>query len=561
MGFAALAAMTRLADGRVLVLVAAECGFRGAFARPSADVAGLAAIAEARLRAALALPVEELEARHVAEHRTWFDRVDFELPSRPEAGVGDPARAELLYHFGRYLLIASSRPGTEPANLQGIWNPYRRPAWSSNHTTNINAQMNYWPSEPSALGDLARAQVDMTADLVAAGRETARHFYGAPGSVTHHNTDLWRFTRPVQGDPNWANWTAALPWLLAHAWDHWDYASAGDDFARDQLLPMLAEAARFLLFMLVEDEAGQLVVSPSSSPENCFVGPDGKGWGVDLGSAMDQELCRQVFERLVMLSERFGSEAETAAAAAAALPRLRLPDADGSGALQEWARHLTDAEPGTGISRISMGSIPGSAASAPQCRGGGDGAGGARKPAGPRYRPYRLEPVLGAVLCRPAWTWRALHRRGGDTADQADDAGLLVLHPYDNADGAVFQIDGNFGATAGIGEMLVQSLPGLVLLLPSLPESWDAGMFRGVKARGGHTLEARWQDGMLSEARLVAGRAERLVIDVPCPDGKAMVLVDANGVEHVGEPSEGHPGRAHVVVETVPGAAYRIVLR
>lgn len=562
MGFAALAAMTRLADGRVLVLVAAECGFRGAFARPSVDVAGLARIAEARLRAALAVPVEELEERHVADHRTWFDRVDFELPSRPGVGVDDPARAELLYHFGRYLLIASSRPGTEPANLQGIWNPYRRPAWSSNHTTNINAQMNYWPSEPSALGDLARAQVDMTADLVAAGRETARHFYGAPGSVTHHNTDLWRFTRPVEGDPNWANWTAALPWLLAHAWDHWDYASAGDDFARDQLLPMLAEVARFLLFMLVENEAGQLVVSPSSSPENCFVGPDGQGWGVDRGSAMDQELCRQVFERMVILSERFGSEAETAAAAATALPRLRLPDADGSGALQEWARHLTDAEPGHRHLSHLYGLYPGD-----------------------RLHPRR--DVEGAEMARAALESRLAHGTGHTGWSQSwvlcfaarlglgalcTDAvatlltklttrALLVLHPYDNADGAVFQIDGNFGATAGIGEMLVQSLPGLVLLLPSLPESWDEGMFRGVKARGGHTLEARWQGGVLSEARLMAGRAERLVIDVPCPDGRAVVLVDANGVEHFGEPSEGHPGRAQLFVEAVPGAAYCIILR
>lgn len=557
MGFAALAALARLPDGRVQVLVAAECGFRGPFARPSADVSALARVAEARLRAALAVPPDALEAEHVADHRAFFDRVDFALPARPELGLGDPAKAELLYHFGRYLLIASSRPGTEPANLQGIWNPYRRPAWSSNHTTNINAQMNYWPAQPAGLGDLAEAQIEMTAELVAAGRDTARHFYGAPGSVTHHNTDLWRFTRPVQGDPNWANWTAALPWLLAHLWDHWDYGSAGDDFAQERLLPMLAEVARFQLFLLVEGEAGQLVVSPSSSPENCFVGPDGQGYGVDLGSAMDQELCREVFERLVALSERFGGEVETAAAARAALPRLRLPDADGTGALQEWARHLTDAEPGHRHLSHLYGLYPGHRLH-PRL----DAAGAAMAEAALKSR---LAHGTGHTGWSQSWVLCFAARLGlGSLCTDAvatllgklTTRALLVLHPYDNADGAVFQIDGNFGATAGIGEMLVQSVPGRVLMLPGLPASWDSGAFRGLRARGGHTIDASWREGFIVSGRFVAGRAETLTLDFPGRAHKPQVLVAEDGTELTAKPAAG-VGRFEITLSVEPGMVYR----
>ena len=554
MGFAAIAALSILADGSACVVIAAECGFRGAFARPSADLPALARLVEERARVAMDIPVADHLKGHVAEHRRYFDRADLQLPASPEPGAADPARAELLYHFGRYLLIASSRPGTEPANLQGIWNPYRRPAWSSNHTTNINAQMNYWLAEPTGLGDLAEPQMQMLSELVEAGRVSAAHYYGAPGSVTHHNTDLWRFTRPVEGNPNWANWTSALPWLLSHAWDHWDYGSADETFARASLLPMLAEAARFLLFMLVEGTDGRLVISPSSSPENCFVAPDGKAWGVAEGAAMDQELCFQVFERLVALSEQFGEELETARAAAEALPQLRRPDADASGALQEWAGHLLDAEPGHRHLSHLYGLYPGHRI---HSQNGQADAASARL-----ALDHRLAHGTGHTGWSQSWVL-CLAARLGDAALCQDaiaalltrltTRALLVLHPYDNPEGAVFQIDGNFGTTAGIGEMLLQSLPGTILLLPALPDHWAEGSFRGFRARGNHIVDLSWNGGEI-QGRIVAGRDERLSLDLPATRGQWFIL---RGSALVSEPSiEAGIGRCRLEWQAERGSEY-----
>lgn len=559
MGFVGVAALAALPDGGACVITAAECGFRGPFTPPSADLDALAALAEARVRAALGQPASELLERHIADHRGYFDRADLVLPSKPELGAHDPAKAELLYHFGRYLLIASSRPGTEPANLQGIWNPYRRPAWSSNHTTNINAQMNYWPAEASGLGDLAEPHIQMIAELVEAGQASARHYYGAPGSVVHHNTDLWRFTRPVEGDPNWANWTSALPWLLAQAWDHWDYGSAGEDFARDQLLPMLAEVTRFMLFMLVEGEDGALVVSPSSSPENCFVGTDGKPWGVAWGATMDQELCLQLLERLILLSRRFGEEADLAAAATEALRRLRRPNADRDGRLQEWAGGLTDAEPGHRHLSHLYGLYPGNRLH--------PASGGSDTVSARRALEERLSHGTGHTGWSQSWVL-CLAARLGD-ARLCSDAiatlltklttrALLVLHPYDVPEKAVFQIDGNFGATAGIGEMLLQSIPGTILLLPAIPDHWDHGEFRGLRARGGHRIDLRWLGGTVLDGVITAGRDEQLSIELPESDGRPMIVVDDQGRGIQAQTITGRAGRCRVDLQVRRGAAYQI---
>lgn len=559
MGFAGVAALSMLTDGTARVVIAAECGFRGAFERPSANLAELGAQAEMRVRVALQRPVAELYEAHVAEHRRYFDRAGLELAPQPELGASDPARAELLYHFGRYLLIASSRPGTEPANLQGIWNPYRRPAWSSNYTANINAQMNYWPAQACGLGDLAEPEMRLIAELVEAGRASAKHYYGAPGSVTHHNTDLWRFTRPVEGDPNWANWTAALPWLLAHGWDHWDYGSADDAFARDSLLPMLEEAARFVLFMLTEDNKGALVVSPSSSPENSFVGPDGRAWGVAAGAAMDQELCLELFGRLVVLSRRFERQSDVADPAAKALTRLRRPDAGATGALQEWAGHLADAEPGHRHLSHLYGLYPGDRIH--PIIGGPDVA------AARRALEERLSHGTGHTGWSQSWVL-CLAARLGEAA-RCDDAvatlltklttrALLVLHPYDNADGAVFQIDGNFGATAGIGEMLLQSIGSTILLLPALPGHWDQGRFIGFRARGGHEVDLAWVGGAISAGRVVAGRDEWLTLDLLDGGDTPIVLTGDEGDRLEAVAAAGRPGRCTIAWQAKRGAQYRL---
>ena len=551
MGFAAVAALVPVAGGAMLV-IGADCGFRGAFARPSADVAALAASAEAQVRAALGHSPQALMDEHRADHAALFGRADLHLPARPEMGARDPARAELFWHFGRYLLISSSRPGGEPANLQGIWNPYRRPAWSSNHTTNINTGMNYWPAEPVALGDLAAPLVRMVQELAQAGAATARHYYGLPGTVTHHNTDLWRFTRPVQGNPVWANWTGALPWLSAHLWDHWDYGSAGEDFARDTLLPLLAQIARFQLALLVDDGAGGLIASPSSSPEHPFLGPDGQPYGVTEGAAMDQELCHELFTRLVALSDRFGEEGEVAAQARAALTRLRLPGRDASGALMEWAQPLTGAEPGHRHLSHLYGLHPG------QRITGGDELAAARAALdhrmanGSGYTGWSMSWVISmaARLGDPARAAAALETLLTALATPA----LLVLHPYEGMPGnIVFQIDGNFGGTAGVTELLLQSAPGTIRLLPTLLPGWEDGSLTGLRARGGHRVDVRWQAGAVVAARVTAGRAGPLALDFP---GTAGYDLDGEGTV-----TTAAPGRQGISWMAEAGRTYRLTAR
>lgn len=558
MGFAAVAALLQQADGTIRLFVTGACGFRGAFARPSADVGALAAAAEARLRAALARDPADLRDAHVADYRAYFDRADLRLPNLP--GAGNPAEAELLFHFGRYLLISSSRPDTEPANLQGIWNPYRRPAWSSNHTTNINTQMNYWPAEPTGLGDLAAPLMTMIEELVEAGSRSARHFYGAPGAVTHHNTDLWRFTRPVKGTPVWANWTGGLPWLVAHAWDHWTYGSGDEDFARTRLLPIMSEVVRFALFMLVEDGKGSLIVSPSSSPEHLFIGVDGKPWGVTEGATMDQELLAELFRRFILLSRRFGAEVELAEHAEAALQRLRPPRVDASGAIMEWAHPLEGAEPGHRHLSHLYAMYPGSRIP--------PGATGEDVASAGAALDDRLAHGTGHTGWSQSWVL-CLAARLGDRQLAADaiatlltkltTRALLVLHPYQGMpDDAVFQIDGNFGATAGIAEMLLQSAETTIILLRTVPESWSHGSFSGLRARGGHRVSAEWRDGGLVRVEVLARASTVLALDIPAGGVYQVSVVDTGAVCPSVSSAGIEAGRRRIEWQASAGVTYRI---
>lgn len=562
MGFVVVAALVAQPDGGARLTIAGECGFRGPFERPSADPEMLTRTATARVEAALQIDLAALQQDALDDYRQFFDRNSLYLSGRPELGEDDPARAELLYHFGRYLLISSSQPGTEPANLQGIWNPYVRPAWSSNHTTNINTEMNYWPAEPTGLGDLVAPYNSMVTELVEAGKLTARHYYGAPGSVVHHNTDLWRFTRPVEGTPVWANWTGALPWLLVQCWDHWAYGSGDDRYAQEQLLPMLAEVSRFILFMLVEDASGALVFSPSSSPEHCFIGPDGQAWGVTEASAMDQQLSTQALRRLIELSSRFGLETQLADQCSVALAKLALPTVDAGGRAKEWAGDLTGAEPGHRHLSHLYSIYPGdgqsifadSDALEPERRG----------------LAHRLEHGTGHTGWSQAWVL-CMAARLGDTAlvqssvrtllDSLTTRALLVLHPYEGMpDDAVFQIDGNFGATAGIAECVLQSFDDLTVLLPAVPPNWSHGQLDGGVIRGGHRVDLAWSDGLLTRAQLTARRNSVVTLDFPA--GASYHLRNLGNADDtatmVAEPAS--QGREKLRWQVRSGQSYELVI-
>lgn len=554
MGFALVVALRDLGGRRVLV-AAAESGFRGWDQRPSADVALLAERAAARVSRALATPVEALTDRHVADHRALFDRVDLDLSgsSQPETPTAeDPATAELYFDLGRYLLIASSRPGTQAATLQGIWNVDVRPAWSSNYTTNINVQMNYWLAEATALPELHEPFFDLTRELAQAGREQARAVYGADGAVTHHNTDLWRFTAAVNGDPQWASWPSGLLWMAAHLGDHLDFAW-DDELARRTALPVHEAVCAFALDMLVPDDDGRLVVSPSTSPEHRFA-HDGGYAAVSAGTTMDQELVLQAFTRLLDLASRTGDgDPELLARVRAALPQVRRPGIGADGALLEWADEREPREPGHRHVSHLYGLYPGSRITASRSPDELAAAAVALR--------TRLANGGGHTGWSRAWTI-ALAARLGDAElaqssiaallNEQSSATLMDLHPMGT--GAVFQIDGNFGGAAGIAELLVQSHDDAIALLPALPPGWPTGQVRGLRARGGHRVDVRWRNHALEGAEIhSAGGA--VVVDIL--ETEDIVVTSAAGGQ-VGIETVAAPAGRRRIRWSGPAERYRI---
>ena len=343
-----------------ILLIGAATTFRG-FDRPAdgadLDPARAAADAVAKVRGR---PWPALREAHSRDHRVLFDRVRLSLApltaekERPtderivSSGARDPRLVEMLFDYGRYLLIASSRPGSQPANLQGIWNEHVRAPWSSNWTLNINAEMNYWLVETTSLAELHEPLIRMATELSVNGRRTASTNYGARGWTAHHNTDVWRQSAPVgdygQGDPVWAFWPMAGAWLSQHLWEH--YAFGGDlEYLRTRAYPVMKAAAEFCLDWLVETSDGRLTTSPSTSPENKFVLPDGRRAAVSAGAAMDLALAWDLFTNVIDAAlalrgdEAFRAEVERARGRLA--PYRVGPD----GALQEWGHGLPPAEP------------------------------------------------------------------------------------------------------------------------------------------------------------------------------------------------------------------------
>ncbi|MFT3889035.1 MAG: glycoside hydrolase N-terminal domain-containing protein [Arachnia sp.] len=521
MGWALAAAVRPLPTGGSILLAAAVTGFRGWDQWPSADLPALRAAAEERVRAALARPIDELRARHRADYASFFDRVALDLGDSPGA-----VAAQRYFDLGRYLLISSSRPGTQAATLQGIWNVDVLPAWSSNYTTNINLPMNYWGAEVADLADVHGPLLDLTRELAAAGAATARAYYGARGAAAHHNTDLWRFSEPVRGSPQWANWPSGLTWAAAH---HLARAAYGaDDAAGSAALPVLAEVTAFLLDLLVDDGEGRLVASPSSSPENEFATPDGP-CAVTYGATLDQELALEILGGFVALSDRRALADPLVDRARAALPRILRPRPLPDGRMREWAVDLGETEPGHRHLSHLYGVFPGTRITRRRAPADLDAARAALA--------YRLEHGSGYTGWSQAWVLCLAARLGDrDLAARSLDtlvhglssSSLLDLHPHGGwPGGSVFQIDGNLGAIAGIAELLLQSHDDAISLLPTLPDGWAAGAARGLRARGGHRVDLRWERGALAEAVIEAGPGGAVVVEADA--APALELRDARG--------------------------------
>lgn len=525
MGWAVAVGIDRI-EGGVRLLVAAESGFRGWDQRPSADLPSLLARARDTVAEARAKGGPTLLERHISDHRSLFDRAELDL-SRSCSASAD--RCETYFDLGRYLLIAGSRAGTEPLNLQGIWNDQVRPPWSSNLTTNINVQMNYWPAERTGLGALTEPLARLVSELSVAGRDTARSTYGLGGAAVHHNTDLWRFSDAVPLDAQWSNWPTALLWLAAHV--HRGLADdPTDDASAVRALEAIEPAVAFGLDLLVGDADGSSVVSPSTSPEHRFR-PDASSSfsAVSAGSTMDQELVFESLRDYLALAARTGQGNERIVERArTALERLRLPGIGGDGTLLEWAAdheplelghrhlsHLYGLYPGTRISELGT----------PE-----------QFEAARRALALRLEHGGGYTGWSKAWVLcLAARLRDRELAAESlsdllgplASASLLDLHPVESPDGVVFQIDGNFGGTAGIAELLVQDVDEVISLLPTLPSGWPAGDLRGFRVRGGHTVDLSWSEGRLTTAtlHLVSSGVTVELAD----DGSDLVLMGPEG--------------------------------
>jgi alpha-L-fucosidase 2 len=468
-----------------------------------------------------AVAPDKLRQRHLDDHTALYDRAGLTLGTSVDlptdervravgAGGNDSDLAGLVFAFGRYLLMASSRPGTQAANLQGIWNQDRRPMWASDWTNNINTQMNYWLADVTGLRECFDPLTDLLEGLAESGRETARILYDAPGWVSHHNADLWRATWPVGAggdDPVWAMAATCGVWMSAHLMEHHRF-HPDEAWLRDRAYPILSGAAEFVLSMLVEDGEGRLQFIPSTAPEHHFLLPSGEKASVDFTSTYDLWLIRELFANLSEAETALGLSSDLAARCTTAVGRLPEIGLTDDGRMLEWPTDWPPSEFDHRHMSHLYGLYPGDQIDPD---GTPEWAGGVRKSLALR------------TSGRPAGGWTsawliALYARLAEPQKAADvvrdyTARLLagnLLH----RDGDIFQIDANFGMTGAIAELLIQSHTGVVRLLPALPAEWPTGSYHGLRARGGLSVDVTWQDGQVTEALVRADQAGRFRIAV-----------------------------------------------
>jgi alpha-L-fucosidase 2 len=442
----------------------------------------------------------------------------------------DPSLAALAYNFGRYILISSSRPGTQPANLQGIWNENQNPMWDSKYTTNINTEMNYWPVETGNLSDCAEPLITMVKELTDQGSQVAREHYGAGGWVFHQNTDLWRVAAPMDG-PTWGTFTVGGAWLVTHLWEHYLYTL--DREYLKEIYPVMKGSVDFFMDFLVEHPNGKwLVTNPSNSPENPPEGPGYKyffdevtGWyyftTICYGSSMDMQILTDLFGYYAQACEVLGRDEKYAKKVLAARERLVPPQIGKGGMLREWTEDYGQMEDKHRHLAHMYGLYPGNVLSVKRTPQWIDGCKAVLVQRGDGGTGWSRAWKMG-LWARLYDGQKALKIFKGYIKEQA------YPQLFAKCGKVPLQIDGSFGVTAGVTEMLMQSHEGVIDLLPALPKTWSKGHFDGLCARGAFELDMQWIDGQITQVEVLSKMGHTCRIN---PKAKVKVTTDGKHVK------------------------------